>query len=48
VKLVAFKLGHEGCYVATPEERRMVAPYPVQALDATGAGDCLAGPSWPS
>lgn len=43
VKLVAFKLGHEGCYVATPEQRRMVAPYPVQALDATGAGDCFGG-----
>jgi len=43
VKLVAFKLGHEGCYVATPDERRMVAPYPVQALDATGAGDCFGG-----
>lgn len=43
VKLVAFKLGHEGCYVATPEVRRMVAPYPVQALDATGAGDCFGG-----
>ena len=43
VKLVAFKLGHEGCYVATRQERRMVAPYPVQALDATGAGDCFGG-----
>lgn len=43
VKLVAFKLGHEGCYVATREARRMVAPYPVQALDATGAGDCFGG-----
>lgn len=43
VKLVAFKLGHEGCYVATHQERRMVAPYPVQALDATGAGDCFGG-----
>ncbi|MFJ3045839.1 sugar kinase [Herbaspirillum chlorophenolicum] len=43
VKLVAFKLGEQGCYVATPDERRMVAPYPVQALDATGAGDCFGG-----
>ncbi|MCA1327106.1 sugar kinase [Herbaspirillum sp. alder98] len=43
VKLVAFKLGHEGCYVATADERRMVAPHPVQALDATGAGDCFGG-----
>ncbi len=43
VQLVAFKLGKEGCYVATADERRMVAPYPVQALDATGAGDCFGG-----
>lgn len=43
VKLVAFKLGKQGCYVATPDERRMVAPYPVEALDATGAGDCFGG-----
>ena len=43
VKLVAFKLGQEGCYVATPQERRLVAPHPVQALDATGAGDCFGG-----
>lgn len=43
VKLVAFKLGKEGCYVATSDQRRMVAPYPVDALDATGAGDCFGG-----
>lgn len=43
VKLVAFKLGKEGCYVATPQERRMVAPHTVDALDATGAGDCFGG-----
>lgn len=43
VQLVAFKLGHAGCYVATRAERRLVAPHPVQALDATGAGDCFGG-----
>jgi len=43
VKLVAFKLGQEGCYIATPNERRLVAPYPVEAIDATGAGDCFGG-----
>ncbi|WP_034301827.1 sugar kinase [Herbaspirillum sp. RV1423] len=43
VKLVAFKLGKEGCYVATPTERRMVAAYAVDAIDATGAGDCFGG-----
>lgn len=43
IKLVAFKLGHAGCYVATPQERRMVAPHKVEAIDATGAGDCFGG-----
>ncbi len=43
VKVVALKLGREGCYVATPDERRIVAPYPVKAVDATGAGDCFGG-----
>ncbi|MFJ9533609.1 sugar kinase [Herbaspirillum sp. NPDC101396] len=43
VKLVAFKLGKEGCYVATPSERRMVAAHTVDAIDATGAGDCFGG-----
>ena len=43
IKLVAFKLGHEGCYVATPQERRLVPPCPVEAIDATGAGDCFGG-----
>ena len=43
IGLIAFKLGEEGCYVATPEERRMVAPHMVNAIDATGAGDCFGG-----
>lgn len=43
IQLVALKLGAAGCYVATPVERRMVPPYPVQAVDATGAGDCFGG-----
>lgn len=43
IKLVAFKLGEQGCYVATPQERRMVAPHTVNAIDATGAGDCFGG-----
>ncbi|MGS0741374.1 sugar kinase [Glaciimonas sp. GG7] len=41
--LIAFKLGAEGCYVATRDERRLVPAYPVAALDATGAGDCFGG-----
>ncbi|AMP10899.1 pfkB carbohydrate kinase family protein [Collimonas arenae] len=45
IGLVAFKLGAEGCYVATREERRLVPAYTVDAIDATGAGDCFGGPS---
>lgn len=43
IGLVAFKLGAEGCYVATPNERRLVPAYGVEAVDATGAGDCFGG-----
>ncbi|WP_211465491.1 sugar kinase [Collimonas silvisoli] len=43
IGLIAFKLGAEGCYVATAEERRLVPPYAVDAVDATGAGDCFGG-----
>ncbi|AMP01007.1 pfkB carbohydrate kinase family protein [Collimonas arenae] len=43
IGLVAFKLGAEGCYVATREERRLVPAYTVDAIDATGAGDCFGG-----
>ncbi|PUA16643.1 sugar kinase [Glaciimonas sp. PCH181] len=43
IGLIAFKLGAEGCYVATPTERRLVPAYSVAALDATGAGDCFGG-----
>jgi 2-dehydro-3-deoxygluconokinase len=43
IGLVAFKLGAEGCYVATAGERRLVPAYGVEAVDATGAGDCFGG-----
>jgi len=43
VRIVALKLGEEGCYVATPDSRALVPPYPVRPLDATGAGDCFGG-----
>lgn len=43
IGLVALKLGEEGAYVATTDARAMVAPYPVDAIDATGAGDCFGG-----
>ncbi|WP_153100381.1 sugar kinase [Paraburkholderia hayleyella] len=42
-RVVALKLGEQGAYVATPDERRRVPGYPVKALDATGAGDCFGG-----
>jgi 2-dehydro-3-deoxygluconokinase len=42
-KVVALKLGREGAYIATPAERRVVPGHVVQAVDATGAGDCFGG-----
>ncbi|KMQ80497.1 2-dehydro-3-deoxygluconate kinase [Candidatus Burkholderia pumila] len=42
-KVVALKLGKEGAYVATPEERRVVPGRVVNAVDTTGAGDCFGG-----
>jgi 2-dehydro-3-deoxygluconokinase len=42
-RVVALKLGKEGSYVATPNERRVVPGRVVQAVDATGAGDCFGG-----
>jgi 2-dehydro-3-deoxygluconokinase len=41
--VVALKLGKEGSYVATPSERRVVPGHVVNAVDATGAGDCFGG-----
>ncbi|MGA3942080.1 sugar kinase [Ralstonia nicotianae] len=43
IRLVALKMGAEGCYVATPEARTLVPRHPVAAVDATGAGDCFGG-----
>ncbi|WP_322062665.1 sugar kinase [Paraburkholderia sp. J63] len=42
-RVVALKLGKEGAYVATPNERRLVPGRVVAAIDATGAGDCFGG-----
>ena len=42
-KIVALTLGSKGCLVATPDERRHVAGIPVEAIDATGAGDTFDG-----
>jgi 2-dehydro-3-deoxygluconokinase len=42
-RVVALKLGQQGSYVATPDERREVPGQVVNAVDATGAGDCFGG-----
>ncbi|SEI44531.1 sugar kinase [Paraburkholderia diazotrophica] len=42
-RIVALKLGKEGSYVATPDERCVVPGHAVDAVDATGAGDCFGG-----
>ena len=41
--MVALKLGAAGCVMSSAAGARHVAPYPVQPVDATGAGDCYAG-----
>ncbi|MDT7834020.1 sugar kinase [Aquabacterium sp. OR-4] len=40
---VALKLGAQGCRVSDGLGRESLPAHPVQALDATGAGDCFAG-----
>ncbi|WP_068319059.1 sugar kinase [Polycladidibacter hongkongensis] len=42
-KTVILKLGKEGAMYATKDDRARVAGNPVEALDATGAGDCFSG-----
>ncbi|MGL4637568.1 MAG: sugar kinase [Beijerinckiaceae bacterium] len=42
-KVVAMTLGKDGALVATPKERRRVPSITVNAVDATGAGDCFDG-----
>lgn len=40
---IALKLGARGCIVSGVQRVQHVAPYTVQPVDATGAGDCFAG-----
>ena len=40
---VVLKLGAEGAIVSDGTQRTRIAPQRVQAVDATGAGDCFAG-----
>jgi 2-dehydro-3-deoxygluconokinase len=41
--IVALKLGPEGALVATREQRRRIAGYRLETVDATGAGDTFGG-----
>jgi 2-dehydro-3-deoxygluconokinase len=42
-KVVALTMGQEGSLVATPAARARLVPIRVDAIDATGAGDCYDG-----
>ena len=41
VKIVAVKLGAEGCYVTDGRERHLIEAFKVKAVDTTGAGDAF-------
>jgi 2-dehydro-3-deoxygluconokinase len=41
--VVALTMGKNGTMVATEDRREVIAPYPVEAVDATGAGDTFDG-----
>jgi 2-dehydro-3-deoxygluconokinase len=42
-RIVALTLGREGTFIATSEARGLVPAFPVEALDASGAGDAFTG-----
>jgi 2-dehydro-3-deoxygluconokinase len=42
-KLVVLKMGSNGVLLSDGAQQTHIAPIPVQAVDATGAGDCFAG-----
>jgi len=41
VKIVAVKLGAQGCYVTDGEEAHLIEPFKVEVVDSTGAGDAF-------
>lgn len=41
VKIVAVKLGGDGCYVTDGHERQRIEPFIVNVVDTTGAGDAF-------
>jgi sugar/nucleoside kinase (ribokinase family) len=42
IKVVAIKMGEEGSFIMTKEEKIFVPPFKVKAIDGTGAGDAYA------
>ena len=42
-KIVALKLGKDGALIATPDLRERIPAFPVEQVDATGAGDTFGG-----
>ena len=42
IQTIAIKMGENGSYVSTPETELLVPAYPVNVVDATGAGDAYA------
>ena len=40
---MALKLGIQGVLASDGQQRERIAPHKVNAVDATGAGDCFAG-----
>ncbi len=41
IKIVAVKLGGDGCYVTDGHERHSIEPFKVNVVDTTGAGDAF-------
>jgi 2-dehydro-3-deoxygluconokinase len=41
--VVALKMGADGVWISTPKAREHIAGHRVNAVDATGAGDCFDG-----
>lgn len=42
IRIVALKMGEQGCYVTDGERSVRLPAYPVSTVDTTGAGDCFA------
>jgi len=41
VRVVALKMGEEGCYLRSPDEELQIPAYDVVGIDTTGAGDAF-------